>query len=167
MWSSHAWHTEYHIKLAPVAEHRMWDQFHEQNFVYRFMGLIWQLAKTLACESCVFCPQWQLLVCQSDFTIYALLPEAIFGCCASRMRDNTTKLVQHSWRSFPIHPYLCSHWWLVSHAQGFVTFLSLTSDVQPTWPLRWVRIHQKEIILNCQKNGGWKSGVSCLCLLIA
>ena len=34
--SSHAWRTEYNIKLAANADHRMWDQFSKQSFVYRF-----------------------------------------------------------------------------------------------------------------------------------
>ena len=37
------WRTEYHIKLAPIADHRMWGQLNKQNLVYKFMGTIWQL----------------------------------------------------------------------------------------------------------------------------
>ena len=61
------------------------DQFNKQNLAYRFMGPIWQLAKTFAREFHVFHSQWQLLPCQSDFTTYARLPEAIFESYSPRM----------------------------------------------------------------------------------
>ena len=50
-WSNNAWHTEYHTKLAQIAGHCMWDHFNKQNLIYRFMGPIWQLTKTMARES--------------------------------------------------------------------------------------------------------------------
>ena len=88
--------------MAPIAYHHMWDQFNKQNLIYRFMGPLWQLAKTLASEFHVFLSQWQFLLCQSDFTIYPLLPEAIFDRWALL---DTAKQAQHSWQSFPLHIY--------------------------------------------------------------
>ena len=51
----------------------------------------------------VCCSQRQLLLCGSDLTLYALLPEAIFDRCAPRMRYDTSKQAQHNGRSFPLH----------------------------------------------------------------
>ena len=51
---NHARCIEYHINLALIAQHCMGDQFEKQNLVHRFMSPIWQLAKNLACEFCVF-----------------------------------------------------------------------------------------------------------------
>ena len=64
-------------------------------------------SKTLAHEFHVFCSRWQFLLCWSDFTIYALLPEAICDRCAPRMWCDTSRQAQYSWRSFPIK-YPCS-----------------------------------------------------------
>ena len=68
----------------------MWDQFNKQNLVYRFKGPLWQLAKTLALEFCVFRSRWQLLLCQADFTVCTLLPAAIFLPLCS----------MHAWQHF-------------------------------------------------------------------
>ena len=42
------------LKLAPIAYLRIWDQFNQQNLVYRFMGPVWRQAQALAHEFRVF-----------------------------------------------------------------------------------------------------------------
>ena len=86
--SSHAWHTQYHSKPAPIANH----QINKRYLVYRFMGPILQPAKTLTHEPHVYHSLWQRLLCWSNFTIYTLLPKVIFYCCAPCMRYNNSKL---------------------------------------------------------------------------
>ena len=82
---------EYHIKLAKIADHRMWDLFNKQNLIYRFMGHIMPSSESLAREFRVLHSQWQLFLCRPDFTICALLAEAIFDRCAPRVRYDTSK----------------------------------------------------------------------------
>ena len=75
------------FKLAPIADYRMWDQFTNQILVvYRFRAPVWQLAKNSGTWIPCFRSQKQLLLCHSDFTVYARLPETVFDRCARRMR---------------------------------------------------------------------------------
>ena len=61
--------------------------------------------ETLAREFRAVRSQWQLLLCRSDFTLSELLQEASFDRCARRMRYDTYKQGQQSWRSIPIDIY--------------------------------------------------------------
>ena len=84
------------------------DQFMEQNLVYRFMGPVMTAAQTLARELRVFRYQRLLLLCRSDFTFYAPLPEAMLDRCAPHMRYDTSKPAQQSLQCFPLRIYVSS-----------------------------------------------------------
>lgn len=99
MWSDHAWYTEYHIKLATVTDHHMWDQFHEhgpcvttsKNFC------LWILCFSLSLITLALL-LWFHNLCTTTRSIFWLL-------CYD-------KQAHHSWGSFPLH-VLC----LVEHLQ--------------------------------------------------
>ena len=101
--SIYARHTEYHIKLAPIAAHHMWDQFNKQHsWALWFNGPHMTISKNFGTWICVLRSQWQPLLCRSDFTINAQLLETISDYCALCMRYNTSKQAQHRWRSFTL-----------------------------------------------------------------
>ena len=130
------------IELAPITDHCMRDQFHT---VHRFMGPIWQLAKSLACEFHVFHSQWFLL-CWPDFTIYVLLLETISDCCAPCRPYDTSKQTQHCWWSFPLRIF---GWGKrkphnLNYNQSSYKRLTASEDIQtnPKHPDKWTQWFQ-------------------------
>ena len=83
-----------HIKLASIADRRMWDQFNQQNLVYTFTGPNMTTSTKLWHANSVFFALSDNPWCFDQ--ILAPLPEAMFDRCAPRMRYDTSKQGQHS-----------------------------------------------------------------------
>ena len=106
-WSSHAWYTEYHIKLAPIADHRVWDQFNKQNLVYRFMGPIWQPAKTLAGEFCAVSIWFHKLGTNTGSNFF----NAVFRVCTMTLPNRLSTLGDPS----PSISVIRQNWWMLTY----------------------------------------------------
>ena len=83
-WLSHAWCTECPLKLAPIADQRMWDQFNKQNLTCMFMDPLWQLAKKLWHVNSVFFDLSDDLISQSTRYRKRFLT-AVLRACASTL----------------------------------------------------------------------------------
>ena len=131
--------TECHPKLVPIADHHMCDQFSKQNLVYRFMGPMWQWAKTLVHKLHVFCSVTTLcsvdLISQSTYAL-PVLPEANFDHCALCFVLCTTlsKLCRSDFTIYalPVLPEANFDHCALCSVQHFPSRLSAVGDPSPS-----------------------------------